>query len=334
MSQASTGAAARPDYNRLGLDYRHPPARRTRGPICDIHAHIHAGPQSLTFFEAARLYGITRVYSMSPVDDLTTLRENFGDAMQFIAVPRWRDFGLTDTFRKRWIEELSHFRELGAPLCKFWMAPPMRQRHGLTVDHAFVRPVVDAARELGFHFMIHVADPSVWWQPGARYAETSVFGTKDDQYPQLEWLCDYVAPRIVIAAHLGGSSEDFGRLDGLLRRHANLHLDSSATKWVVREVSRQPDEARDFLIRNAERVLFGSDLVATPNLLEFDHYASRYWAHQQLWESDYRGESPIADPDADGAPQLNGLALPVETLRAIQWGNAVRLGFASERDEK
>lgn len=330
MSQSTLSGAGRPEYNRLGLDYRHPPARRSRGPICDIHSHIHAGPQSLTFFEAARLYGVTRVYSMSPVDDLPTLRENFGQAIQFIAVPRWRDFGLTDGFRSRWIEELSVFREYGAPLCKFWMAPPMRQRHGLTVDHAFTRPVVEAARDLGYHFMIHVADPSVWWEPGARYADTSVFGTKDEQYPQLEWLCDFVAPRIVIAAHLGGSSEDFERLDGLLRRHPNLHLDTSATKWVVREVSRHPEAARDFLIRNAERVLFGSDLVATPALLEFDHYASRYWAHQQLWESDYRGESPIADPDADGAPLLRGVNLPVETLRKIQWENAVRLGLASD----
>lgn len=322
------GGALRSPANRLGLDYRNAPPRRFAGAICDIHSHIHAGPQAQTFFEAARQYGVARVFSMSPIGDLPTLRAAFGEALQFIAIPRWRDFAMTSEFRAQWIADLRVFHAAGARICKFWMAPPVRQRHGLTADHAFLRPVVEAAQELGYHFMIHVGDPSVWWLPGARYADTQVFGTKDDQYPQLEWLCEFVAPRIVIAAHLGGSSEDFARLDGLLARHSNLHLDTSATKWVVREVSARPEAAREFMIRNAARVLFGSDLVASPNLTDFDQYASRYWAHQQLWESDYRGESPIDDPDAPMPPQLHGLKLPVEVLRRMYWDNAARLDFA------
>ena len=98
---------------------------------------------------------------------------------------------------------------------------------------------------------------------------------------------------------------------------------------MVREVSRRPEAARDFALRNARRMLFGSDLVVNAKFTTFDHYASRYWAQQHLWESDYRGESPIADPDAEGAPQLAGLNLPEGVLADLYRGNAERLGLLS-----
>jgi predicted TIM-barrel fold metal-dependent hydrolase len=203
----------------------------------------------------------------------------------------------------------------------------MRQRHGLTVDHAFIRPVVDAAVELGYHFMIHAGDPSVWWQPGGKYADTGVFGTKHDQYAQVEWLLDHVAPRIVIGAHMGGAVEELDFLQGLLDRHPNYRIDTSATKWIVREVARQPEAVRDFVIRNADRVLFGSDLVASEGYQTFDHYASRYWAHQMMWETSHRGESPIADPDAPDPPRLAGVDLPANVLKMIYSINARSSGF-------
>jgi hypothetical protein len=59
----------------------------------------------------------------------------------------------------------------------------------------------------------------------------------------------------------------------------------------------------------------------------FDLYASRYWALRKLFESDYRGPSPIADPDLHlvdprqhkehDAPPLNGHALPQHLLQSL-----------------
>jgi len=328
MKAESAGGPARPPHNRLGLDYRYPPPRRVAGPILDIHAHVHAGPCARAFFEAADAYGVARVVSMSPLKDLDELRREFGPRLDFIAIPDWKKQRATEEFRASWIADLSAFRAAGARLCKFWMAPLMRKEHGLTVDHAFLSPVVRHALALGFDFMIHVADPSVWWRPGGKYAQDARVGAKRNQYRQLEWLLRTARPRFVIAAHMGGSIEDLPWLQELLDRHDNLLLDTSATKWIVREAAPQPDAVREFMIRNQARVLFGSDLVARPGLDDFDHYASRYWAHQTLWETAYRGESPIDDPDAPGAPQLAGVDLPDETLRAIYRENARRLGFA------
>lgn len=319
--------AERREANRLGLDYRIPPPRKLQVPILDIHSHIHFGPHAERFFEAADLYGVDHVVSMTPLADVPRLREKYPSRLSFIAIPDWKRYDNNETHRDGWIRDLTVFREYGSRICKFWMAPPMRGEQGLTVDHAFVRPVVDAAVQLGYQFMIHAGDPSVWWKPGARYADTAKFGTKHEQYPQVEWLLDYVAPRIVIGAHMGGSVEELDFLQGLLDRHANYRIDTSATKWIVRELARQPERVREFVIRNSERVLFGSDLVAADRFQTFDHYASRYWAHQMMWESAYRGESPIEDPDAETPPRLAGVDLPVEALRKMYGENARSAGL-------
>jgi predicted TIM-barrel fold metal-dependent hydrolase len=326
--QAPPTARSNP-ANRLGLDYRSvPPRKLPGGTIIDIHTHLRAGPGAARFFEAATAYGVDRVYSMSALDQVDDLRAAFPGRVDFIAIPRWREFGTTTKFRQQWLDDLAAFREKGARIMKFWMAPPMRGEHGLTLRHDFVQPVIQAALDLGYNFMVHIGDPSRWWRAGGKYADTARFGSKRDQYDQLEYFLDKVSPRFVIGAHLGGDIEEPDFLQDLLDRHPNYYLDSSATKWVVREIARQPARVHEFVLRNPQRILFGTDIVVEGQH-GFDHYASRFWAHQMLWETTYAGESPIEDPDADRPPRLAGLDLPAEVLTGLYWENARRLGLCT-----
>lgn len=318
-----------PPANRLGLDYRQVPPRKVATLISDVHSHVYLTDSTPLFFEAAELYGITKIVSMSPLDEVDRLHELYPGRLAFIAVPRWRNLTNTADFAAQWIADLATFREKGATRMKFWSAPPMRERHGLTLSHPFYEPVIQTGLDLGYDFMVHVGDPVEWFAPGGKYADASIFGTKEDQYPQLVHFLERVAPRTVIAAHMGGSIEDLGRLARLLDQYPQLYLDSSATKWIVRGVATQPAAVRDFLLRYQDRVLFGSDLVVGEKY-DFDHYASRYWCHQMMWETAYRGESPIDDPDAPQPPRLAGVDLPPEVLEKLYRKNAVRLGYASQ----
>ncbi len=320
-----TRAAPSP-ANRLGLDYRQPPRPKVAVPRIDVHTHVHQGPTVGAFFEAATLYGVERVVSMTPLDEVAALRAQWPDRLAFIAIPRWREMACTADFQRQWLADLAAFRALGARWMKFWMAPPMRGQHGVTLRDAFFEPLIRSGLDLGLHFMVHIGDPDEWFAPGARYADAAKFGTKRAQYPQLEWLLDTVAPRHVVAAHLGGSPEDPAFLQELLDRHPNLLLDSSATKWVVRAIARHPAAMREFLLRNQDRVLFGSDVVVGEKF-DFEHYASRYWVHRQLWETAYDGESPIEDPDAGPVPRLRGLNLPGDVLARLYRANAERVGL-------
>jgi predicted TIM-barrel fold metal-dependent hydrolase len=297
-----------------------------------VHTHVRVKETTGQFFEAARQYGVDRIVTMSPLEEVDPLRERYPDALRFIAVPRFREFDVSDAYRAQWLRDLAAFRERGAGVMKFWMAPPMRGKHGLTLEHAFLQPVIKEALDLGYDFMTHIADPSAWFEREDKYADGQKYGTKRDQYPQLEWLLDHVAPRFVIGAHMGGTVEDLDFLQGLLDRHDNYYIDSSATKWIVRGIAGQPERAREFFIHNADRILFGTDLVVDDKF-DFDHYASRFWVHQIMWETDYRGESPIVDPDAGDRPMLAGLNLPDDVLRRMYWENAERLGLRADREK-
>ncbi|MCH7870424.1 MAG: amidohydrolase family protein [Planctomycetes bacterium] len=308
--------------NRIGLDYRRGLARRAAGPVIDAHAHIRGLDDVALYFEVAELYGVGLTFSMSPLGEIRELKRRYPGRLEFIAVPNWSKQAATEEFQRSWMADLTAFREEGVRLCKFWMAPHMRKEHGLTLDHPFVKTVTRHAYELGFHFMTHIADPSIWWK--AKYAGVDSIGSKDDQYRQLDgFFADY-PDRVMIGAHMGGSVEELERLQGLLDRFPNYVIDTSATKWIVREVARTPDAVRAFIIRNQDRVMFGSDIVVDKKY-DFDHYASRYWSQQMMWQSDYRGESPIEDPDGEDPPRLAGLGLPDEVLIKMYRTNAERL---------
>jgi hypothetical protein len=222
-------------------------------------------------------------------------------------------------------------------------------RDELKLDSEWNIRAMELAESLGMMFMAHIADPDTWFE--TKYADASVYGTKSEQYLAFERVLDRF-PAAWIGAHMGGWPEDLDFLDGLLERHGNLYLDTSATKWMVRELSKHPrGRFVDFLERWRGRILFGSDIVAIDSHLTadegprgmgkqsaspeaaFDLYASRYWALRTLFETEYEGESPIADPDLalvrpeehDGmsAPALLGKGVPRDLLKVIYRDAAV-----------
>ena len=168
-----------------------------------------------------------------------------------------------------------------------------------------------------------VGDPDTWYH--GKYADASKYGTRDEHYATWENVMREYPDVPWVGAHLGGNPEDLGRLQGLLDRHDNLMLDCSATRWMVREVSARRDAAREFFVRNQDRIIFGSDQVSG-NDRGFDFLASRFWAHRKLWETAHIGPTPIHDPDVpdDQQPTLRGLALPDEVLQKLYHDNAAR----------
>jgi hypothetical protein len=346
----ATGAFLNPS-NSIGMDYR-AEARafaRLPYPIIDAHAHVHGERAAALLAESMDLYGIGRIHSMTRLEDIPTIRRVMGDRVRFIAVP---DFGHADRIAahgKHFLERIRHFHAEGARLCKFWAAPrgiDFGTEAGdpglLRLDAPHRLAAMDEAASLGMVMMAHVADPDTWF--ATKYADASRYGTKAQHYEPLERLLDrYPNPWMV--AHLGGFPEDLAFLSGLLARHPNLHLDASATKWIVREISRHPRaDVVAFLERWRGRILFGSDIVTSEDHLNagekktemaakasdqesaFDLYASRYWALRTLWEGNWDAQSPISDPDLamvdparhpHDAPPLRGKALPADLLKVL-----------------
>jgi hypothetical protein len=343
---------ARTAANRLGLDYEREAARfqSLPYPIIDTHSHIHGARASIIYGRAAKLYGVGMTYSMTPYRQLDVVKRNLGDAVRFIAMPSFMSKDPIKANRDTFIKQLPTFYRKGARIVKFWSAP-----RGIDYGHKVGDPdllrinaphrieIMKAARDMGFIFMAHVGDPDTWF--ATKYKNASRYHTKRWHYEQFEEvLSRFEVPWI--GAHMGGWPEDLGFLSDLLARYPHLYLDASATKWMVRELSQHSvADLHAFLERWRGRIMFGSDIISSDDHLRkasgrspmgskasseheaFDLYASRYWALRKLWETDYDGESPIADPDLHlvdptkhtemDAPPLKGKSLPADLLRVL-----------------
>jgi len=360
MVTGSTGDT-RTAANRLGLDYRAEagrlgvPAGASGRGIVDSHAHINGARAAELYREVCELYGVTRTYSQTQLAEADRIGEILGDRVRFVAIPEYMATDKKRAFREGFYEGLDEWWAKGARMVKFWTAPRFLDfaedfsggdaSDLWPADAPWRMRIAEKAVGLGMMLMVHVADPDTWFR--AKYADAKRYGSKADQWAAMSRFLDaFDVP--CLGAHMGGWPEDLGRLTEILERHPKLVLDTSATKWMVRELSAHPrEELVAFLRRFEGRILFGSDIVthddhltpSDPNNPKFGNqlansrgeafelYASRYWAQRVMWETDYDGESNIADPDLamveperftemDG-PRLVGRALPGEMLDVL-----------------
>ena len=368
-SDGGTGRAT--PANRLGLDYRREAERfpAVHGRIIDVHTHVNGRRAAGIYKKVAELYGVRLTYSQTQFAQAGDVRDVLGGMVRFIAIPEYMAEDRQRAFTTGFLEQIRAFHdEFGARMVKLWSAPrlvDLMEEAGIEGATSLESPwrirAAETAAELGMMLMTHVSDPDTWFR--ARYTDPKRYGTKLDQYKPLERMLERF-PVPWMAAHMAGWPEDLVFLDGLLERHDNLYLDTSATKWMVRELSKHPrDELIGFLARWKGRVMFGSDIVTSDDHLEtsdpgndrfgsqlasdereaFDLYASRYWALRTMFETGYDGESNIADPDlamvepeafdAMSAPRLRGFGLSEDVLESLYFKTAESLfsrfdGFA------
>jgi len=363
---ASSSAGRPPSAaNLFGWDYREM-ARRLGPPvlpILDIHLHVNGARASQVYEEVSRLFGISRILTQTRMSDVGHVRAAMGDRASFMAVPNWSQPDKVKAFSSDFLEHMRVWAgEHGARCVKFWAAPRLWEILG--TDAAEIAPVdapwrvraAELAMDLNMMFMAHVADPDTWF--ATRYADATKFPPKPQHLQALERMVDRF-PRPWIAAHMGGWPEDLGFLDGMLSRHPNLHLDTSATKWVVRALGGHlAERTHDFFLKWQDRILFGSDIVTLEDHMQprtspqpaspmsdlaaspeeaFDLYASRYWALRTMLEGRGDQPSPIADPDLKmvdparytdhSSPTLRGIGLPESVLRKIYHENAHRVVY-------
>lgn len=352
--------------NRLGIDYRQAAAGFAQfpRPIIDAHAHIHGKEASAIYGQVQRAFGVGVTYSMTQLHLCEEVRQTLGDRVRFMCIPTFSHPDKGHAFRAGYLEAIEEYhKRYGASVMKIWSSPRLREivpdgaRDVWAIDSEWRVRQCELAVSLGMKIMVHIADPDTWYQ--TKWSDASKFGAKRVEYEALERMLERFKVKWV-AAHCGGWPEDLEFLTGLLARHANLHLDLSATKWMVRELSKHSrGEFLEFLTRHKGRILFGSDIVAMedhvtakkdmPESIKsdqasspgqaFDLYASRYFALRSMFESEGDRESPIADEDMAmvdsrkfdrmSAPMLRGFALPRAVLEDL-YINAANGFFGKE----
>src|SRR6516165_8045755 len=171
-------AVAPPEHNVTGQDLgdrRH--LHYAGPPLIDAHAHVmqtrpepkegEPAPepgdplaQAATMLDVAAEFGIERIMSMCPPDDIALLRARFGLRLLFNG-PISKKLDEPDEAAYR---RLDRFVEQGVHAIKFWAAPRGRDR-GLLLDTPWRIEAARRARAAGVRVaMVHVADPDRWFE--------------------------------------------------------------------------------------------------------------------------------------------------------------------------
>ncbi len=310
-----------------------PPARKVTGPIIDAHTHVGRVEATEALLQAADRYGIGRLLGITSLESAPVLEERFPGRFVFAVSLDYSHCDQARRFQEEALERLERASAVGFRVVKFWFKPAFNADAGMFLDDERLTPVFEKMAQLGMPGLAHIADPDIWFQ--SHYADTARYGTKLQTYEQLEHVLQRHPGVKVMGAHFGGHPEDLDHLTRLLDTYPNFLIDTSATKWGCREVGRQRERAREFVVRYARRILFGSDLVAREGW-PVERYAQRYWVQQMLWEGEGTFRSPIpdgdyqeivrragGDPGADEAPEFAGLGLPADVLKRVYCENAV-----------
>jgi len=236
------------------------------------------------------------------------------------------------------LAEIDKMRENGYALAKMWAAPGWRNyfktfKGSFQLTDQRYRPIFEKLASEGFPLLLHMADPDTYY--ATSYANTEVYGTKEDHLKELEELISNYPDLQFQLAHFAAQPE-IHRLPHLaewFEKYDNIVVDSASSRWMARELSKDPDAARDFLIQFSKRILFGTDatLNASPtqdNHSLFSPYKARFVAQRILWETrEKHTPLPFADKDTEttGGTFINGLNLPNGVLKDIYWENGHRI---------
>jgi predicted TIM-barrel fold metal-dependent hydrolase len=189
-------------------------------------------------------------------------------------------------------------------------------------------PIWDACGKLGLVVLIHTGDPAAFflpidatnerWEELRRHPDWSFYRpgypTHEELLEQFEHIVARHPGTNFIGAHAAGSAEDLDRVARWLDKYPNLYLDIAAR---IAELGRQPRKAREFLIKYADRVLFGTDGPRDPVRLRY------HWRFLET-SDEYFPYAENAFPP-QGFWRIYGIQLPDEVLAKIYSGNARRL---------
>jgi len=192
------------------------------------------------------------------------------------------------------------------------------------VDDPVFSPVFEKCADLNIPVLIHVGEPSAFFDPWDKYNERWLELKQFPQrarpparYPPFETLMAErnhlfaIHPRTkFIAAHLGFHGNDLARLGKLFDQHPNVYADIAA---VLAELGRQPYSAHDFLTRYQDRVLMGKDIY---DVNEYKWYFRALETRDEYFEY-YRKRHAFW--------RIYGFQVDDEVLKKIYYKNALKL---------
>jgi predicted TIM-barrel fold metal-dependent hydrolase len=329
---------------------------RPRFPAIDAHDHLRgpfsAGWGKRSVADLERLLdaaGAERIVDLNGatgrlLDQEIERFRSLGDRVAVFAEVDYGQIAASDRFGLAMAADLRRSKDAGARGLKIWKTLGLRARDRrgrlVAIDDERLDPLWETAAEVELPITIHVADPRAFFEPltrsNERWEELRLHpewhywpprprGRIDHPgYPAYDELIEQFRavlrrhPRTTfIGAHVAGSAEDLRLVASMLDEHQNLVIDIGGR---IAELGRQPYSAHDFMVRFADRVLFGSD-----------HADGRAYAlyYRLLETRDEYFHYGFSRAPQNGRWRIYGLGLPDPVLEQVYNLNAKRVIWGS-----
>jgi len=308
---------------------------RAKFPFIDIHSHhwnptpehveeLIRGMDSINLQLLVNLSGGTGEQLRQTV---ATMKGRYPDRFVVFANLSYEDIDTPD-YGKRAAARLEQDVKNGAQGLKIFKNFGMDVKYAngarVHVDDPEFDPIWDKCAELKLPVLIHIAEPSAFFDPwdyrNERWLELKEFPQRarpPSRYPPFETL---IAERNhlftkhpktnFIAAHLAFHGNDLERLGKTLDSLPNMYVDIAA---VLAELGRQPYSAHDFLVKYQDRVLMGKDIY---DVDEYKWYFRALETRDEYFEY-YRKRHAFW--------RIYGFQVPDEVLKKIYYKNALKL---------
>lgn len=322
---------------------------RYQGPVTDTHCHIDSAHRqaATTALADAGIGACLNLWNFEwPPPSFERWSSQFqGPEPVRMALGHALDLSGIGTIAADRIEaSIRGAAQAGAAVLKIWKNLGLtlydEQNIRITVDDPRLDVIWRTAGEVGLPVLIHVADPVSFFAPlddkNERLTELKAHpdwwfgGPGMPTFIELIRQFDRVIGRhpdtTFIGAHMGCYAENLQAVGEMLEGHPNYLIDSSAR---IAEIGRQdPAEVREFFIRHADRILFGSDFSRTRNLMQPEgqkpederEYFARHWRYLETGGCGLEHPIPV-----QGAWTVHGIDLPDEVLAKLYADNAARV---------
>ena len=326
---------------------------RARIPVVDVHTHfrykLRSSEQALDDFVAVMdRNNIAVCVSLDgqlggPLQEhMDFLWSRYRDRFVIFANVDWRGDGDPEDpstwacheagFAKRTADQLADAVSKGVSGLKVFKRFGLGYRNPdgslIKVDDSRFDPIWEACGRLEIPVIIHTADPAAFfdpidasnerWEELSRHPDWSFHG---EEYPSREELLA-ARNRVIarhpdtpfIGAHVANNAEDLAEVSRWLEAYPNLWIETASR---IAELGRQPFTAREFLIKHADRVMFGTDGPWPELRLQIN------WRFFETRDESFDYSEKIPPPQ--GFWKIYGVDLPDRVLRKLYVENAEAL---------
>jgi predicted TIM-barrel fold metal-dependent hydrolase len=322
--------------------------KKARYPVIDVHNHLRKIvdsnddiPKYVKIMDECNVQAVVDLdggFGTNLEKHLNVLGE-YPDRFIVFAKIDWSRINDPD-FTDYSVKQLEESVKMGASGLKIGKNLGLRVKESdgsyLKVDSPKLDAVWAKCAELNIPVLIHSSDPAAFFTPLDEHNEwldvlldhpnwtfnTPDYYSRDELLQQRNNVIEKHRNTVFIGAHVGNCPEDLSRVAEWLDRYPNFYVDISAR---LGELGRQPYTARRFMIKYADRVIFGTDgYKATPV------NQAMYESHFRFLESD--DEYMDIQDSHTVVPywRVYGLFLPDDVLEKVYYLNARKIIYRKE----